>query len=241
MRTPTNSPCAPAAGCRVTRSRPEISASAASSSQASASKPCTSRSVRERMHGREARQARDRLVHLRVVLHRARAERVEARVDAVVPLREAREVAHHVELGELGKSGMSSRTSSAPSSRATLDARHVGRSSGTPAPARAATTRTARRLAEHRARCGPGAVTPRARARARRSARACSSRWRTRAGGSACSAIEARERHAGLDAPARGSARALRASFGHVDHELVEDGRRERQREARRARARCRA
>ena len=185
MRTPTNSPCAPAAGCRVTRSRPEISASAASSSQASASQPCRSRSVRQRMHGREAGQPRDRLVHLRVVLHGARAEREEARVDAVVPLRQAREVAHHVELGQLGKSGMSSRTSSAPSSRATSTAGTSGGSSGTPRrPGRDDSNSSGSR---NTSPLRPGAVTRRARARARRPARACSSRWRRRASRFGCS------------------------------------------------------
>ena len=47
----------------------------------------------------EAGEARDLLVEPRVVLHRARAERVERRVDREVQLREAREVPHDVDFG----------------------------------------------------------------------------------------------------------------------------------------------
>ena len=43
----------------------------------------------------------DAIVDLRVVLHRARAEWVHARVHGVVQLREVRVVAHHLRLGEL--------------------------------------------------------------------------------------------------------------------------------------------
>src|SRR5262245_9970059 len=53
------------------------------------------------MQAREAGQACHVLVDLRVVLHGARAQRVEVRVDAVVHPREARVVANHVELGHL--------------------------------------------------------------------------------------------------------------------------------------------
>ena len=56
----------------------------------------------ERMQRGEAGDARRHLVHLRVILHGARAERVEAGVDAVVQLRQAHVVAHQVDLGHLG-------------------------------------------------------------------------------------------------------------------------------------------
>ena len=46
-------------------------------------------------------QRRDALVQARVVLHRARAERVEARVEIEVPLRQADVVAHDLRLGDL--------------------------------------------------------------------------------------------------------------------------------------------
>ncbi len=51
----------------------------------------------------KARQHDDALVDPRVVLHRARAERVEARVDAEGPIGERREVPDDLGLGELGQ------------------------------------------------------------------------------------------------------------------------------------------
>jgi hypothetical protein len=54
----------------------------------------------ERVEIGEARDARHAFVEARVVLHRAGAERVHAEVYVVVPRRDAREVAHHVHLGE---------------------------------------------------------------------------------------------------------------------------------------------
>jgi len=53
----------------------------------------------------EIREQRGRaVVDLRVVLHRARAERVHAAIDGVVELRKMRVVPHHLRLRELGKS-----------------------------------------------------------------------------------------------------------------------------------------
>jgi hypothetical protein len=52
-----------------------------------------------RVHVRE--EGRDAVVHLRVVLHRAGAERVHPRVDRVVQLREMRVMPHDLGLGEL--------------------------------------------------------------------------------------------------------------------------------------------
>ena len=54
-----------------------------------------------RVQPRVARQRRDALVQLRVVLHRARAERVEAGVEVEVALREPVVVAHDLRLGDL--------------------------------------------------------------------------------------------------------------------------------------------
>ena len=54
-----------------------------------------------RMEVAEAGQVHDPLVHARVVLHRAGAERVEARVDAEVAVGERGEVAHEVGLRDL--------------------------------------------------------------------------------------------------------------------------------------------
>ena len=56
-----------------------------------------------RMEVAEARQVDDPLVHARVVLHRAGAERVEARVDAEVAVGESREVADELGLRDLGQ------------------------------------------------------------------------------------------------------------------------------------------
>ena len=54
----------------------------------------------ERVARQELRQHRVLVAGLGVVLHRARAERVEVRVDGEVQLREAREVAHRLELAD---------------------------------------------------------------------------------------------------------------------------------------------
>ena len=53
----------------------------------------------------EPGQRDDPLVHARVVLHRAAAERVEAGVDPEVPVGERREVADELGLGDLGQAG----------------------------------------------------------------------------------------------------------------------------------------
>ena len=54
---------------------------------------------RERMTAEELRQHRELITGARVVLHRARPERVEMRVDGEVQLRQAREVTHRLQLG----------------------------------------------------------------------------------------------------------------------------------------------
>ena len=53
---------------------------------------------RERMPAEELRQHRELIARARVVFHRARAERIEVRVDREVQLRQAREVAHCLQL-----------------------------------------------------------------------------------------------------------------------------------------------
>ena len=55
------------------------------------------------MQPREAGQARDPLVDLGVVLHRAGPERIHAQVDREVLLRESNEVPEHLRLAHLGK------------------------------------------------------------------------------------------------------------------------------------------
>ena len=56
-----------------------------------------------RMQIGEARHAGEPLVPLRVVLHRARAERIEVRVDGHVERRQIGEVPHDLRLGQLGQ------------------------------------------------------------------------------------------------------------------------------------------
>ncbi len=102
---PVSSPWAPAAGWSVTASMPLISARSASSSNRSSSVPWAIGVGRHRVEVREPGQARGPLVELRVVLHRARAERVEPRVDRVVELAQVDVVAHDLGLGELGQRG----------------------------------------------------------------------------------------------------------------------------------------
>ena len=73
------------------------------SSCISRSAPCDSDSGVSGCRRAKPGKPRHVLVDLRVVLHRARAERVEARVEPVVHLAQAREVTDHVELGHLGQ------------------------------------------------------------------------------------------------------------------------------------------
>ena len=123
---PVSSPCAPAAGCSETASIPLTSASIRSSSHISASAPCASSSGDSGWTSAKPGSARRPLVDDRVVLHRARAERVEVRRDAEVPLRQPREVAHHLGSLTSGKPSIGPRTSSA---RSAGRSPRVGRSS----------------------------------------------------------------------------------------------------------------
>ena len=85
---------------------PVISQSARSRRQSSSSAPCAVASGCSGCSPLEPRQRRDGLGDLRVVLHRARAQRVEAGVHAVVHLRQAGVVADQVDLGDLGQRGI---------------------------------------------------------------------------------------------------------------------------------------
>ena len=58
---------------------------------------------RQRMAIEQLRQHRVLVTRLRVVLHRARTERVEVRVDGEIELRQAREVAHRLQLRHFGQ------------------------------------------------------------------------------------------------------------------------------------------
>ncbi len=74
-----------------------------SSSYITWSAPCASSSGVKGCSSRELAPHCHRIVDARVVLHRARAERIEAQVDAERPLRELREVPHHLELAVIGQ------------------------------------------------------------------------------------------------------------------------------------------
>ena len=102
-RMPVSSPWAPAAGCSETAGKPPISPSCCCSVHISSSVPCARASGASGCSVGEAGQARRPLVDLGVVLHRARAQRVEAAVDRVVEVREAHEVVHHGGLVDLGQ------------------------------------------------------------------------------------------------------------------------------------------
>ena len=93
----------PAAGCRLTASSPAISASISCSSKRIASSPWSVLSSWYGCCAARARQRREPLVPLRVVLHRARPERVEVRVDRHVQRRKVRVVPDDVELAQLGQ------------------------------------------------------------------------------------------------------------------------------------------
>ena len=81
----------------------DLAQACARSANISSSAPCDGRLGRARMQAGEARQARRPLVDLRVVLHRARAERIERDVDAVVPARQPHEVAHDLGFAHFGQ------------------------------------------------------------------------------------------------------------------------------------------
>ena len=98
---PASSPCEPAEGCRQTCGRPAISPSASWRFHISSSAPCARSGSCSGCRRAWPGQRRDALVQARVVLHRARAQRVEAGVEIEVALGEAHVVAHDLRLGEL--------------------------------------------------------------------------------------------------------------------------------------------
>ena len=100
-RMPVSSPWAPAAGWSVTACMPPISASIRLQLPQQLERALGQRVRRQRVELREAGQAGGPLVDLGVVLHRARAQRVEAAVHRVVEVREVDEVADDLGLVEL--------------------------------------------------------------------------------------------------------------------------------------------
>ncbi len=98
-----SSPCAPAAGLSENAAMPNSELRLRSSSHMIASAPCASSSGANGCKIAQSRQIRHGVVDARVVLHRARAERIEPDVDPERALREPREVPHDVELGVVGQ------------------------------------------------------------------------------------------------------------------------------------------
>ena len=88
----------------MTCGRPQISLSERSRRHISSSAPWARFGLLGRMQAGVPGQRRDLLVQARVVLHRARAERVRARVEVEVAARETVVVAHDLGLGDLGQS-----------------------------------------------------------------------------------------------------------------------------------------
>ena len=98
--------------------------------------------VLERVQAGVPGQRRHPLVQLRVVLHRARAERVEALVEVEVLRRQRHVVAHQLGLGDLGQLGGPLARSATPgSSSRHRHLGHVGCGRRERAPARAASAR----------------------------------------------------------------------------------------------------
>ena len=100
---PVSSPCDPAAGCSVTAGRPATSARIPCRLPHELERSLGALVLLVRVEVAESGQPPDPLVDARVVLHRAGAERVEAGVDAERAVRERRDVANELRLGELGQ------------------------------------------------------------------------------------------------------------------------------------------
>ena len=97
---PHISPCAPAAGDIATAGMPVSVFSQCASPIDQLQRALHGRDRLQRMEIADARQARDLLVDAGIVLHGARAQRVDAHVDGVVLLAEPRVVLHHLRLGK---------------------------------------------------------------------------------------------------------------------------------------------
>ena len=100
---PVSSPCAPAEGWSEQPSIPLTSQSICGELPHDLERALRQRVGRHRVEPEEAGDPRRPLVDLGVVLHRARPERIELRVDAEIPLREPDEVAERLGLAHLGE------------------------------------------------------------------------------------------------------------------------------------------
>ena len=103
ISTPVNSPCAPAAGCSETASKPLISFS--HSLQLVHQRQISLHGFHrlQRMREEKAGQSAGIFVDLRVVLHRARTQRIEATVHAVVERAQVHVVADDIDLSHFGQ------------------------------------------------------------------------------------------------------------------------------------------
>ncbi len=80
--------------------------------RSAASAPCARLLGLQRVEAGKARHARRLLIDLRVVLHRAGTERIEAEINGIIAVRQVREMAHDIQFGDFRK-GRSSRRFSA--------------------------------------------------------------------------------------------------------------------------------
>ncbi len=125
-RMPVNSPWAPAAGCSVIASMPVISSKQRCSRSIDFENALRQRLGPVGMRLGQPFDAGHKLVHARVVLHGARAQRIHAEIDGVVPCGEAREVANDFDLAQLGE--LAGRLADALCQEATrIDGRHIER------------------------------------------------------------------------------------------------------------------
>ena len=100
---PQSSPCAPAAGDNATAGMPVKRLQPMRQRVDELERALYRCLGLQRVQIGKAGQPRHLFVEARVVLHRARAERIEAAVDRVVFLREPGEVADHLRLAEAGQ------------------------------------------------------------------------------------------------------------------------------------------
>ena len=222
-----SSPCAPAAGWRRHGVEAAHRAAApASSAASSSSAPCASASGTSGCSCAKPGRRDQRLVDDRVVLHRARAERVHRGRRAVVPLREAQEVAQHLELAR-PRATRPGRPRAAAPPAAARTARRRRRGNR---PAGAAARSHARRSAARRAASAPplassaagAAAGQRRRPGGRSPASRCISVTHT-SSASAQLGIPAPEREARRRCPRRGDRLPARGGVGHAHDELVEE------------------
>jgi hypothetical protein len=101
----SSSPCAPATFCSVTSREARDGFQVLLQFVHQLERALRQRFGLQRVCVREARKRGDFLVDARVVFHRARAERVEADIDAIVALRQARVVAQRVQFTHFGQGG----------------------------------------------------------------------------------------------------------------------------------------